>query len=88
MTQTATNSSTDLRPAARTSRVRLWIALAAAAMVFGVGLLGVLPFILDLPVIGVVLAFGSPRTTSLMPDPLAGGRVTPSSESRSWPHWP
>jgi Peptidase family M23 len=60
MTQTATNSSTDLRPAARTSRVRLWIALAAAAMVFGVGLLGVLPFILDLPVIGVVLAFGSP----------------------------
>ena len=60
MTQTATNSSTDLRPAARTSRVRPWIALAAAAMVFGVGLLGVLPFIFALPVIGVVLAFGSP----------------------------
>ena len=34
MTQTATNSSADLRPAARSSRVRPWIALAAAAVVF------------------------------------------------------
>ena len=60
MTQTATNSSTDLRPAARTSRVRPWIALAAAGVVFAVGLFGILPFIVALPVIGVVLAFGAP----------------------------
>ena len=68
MTQTATNGSADLRPAARSSRVRLWIALAAAAGVFAVGLLGVLPFIVALPVIGVVLAFGAP------PDHLADAR--------------
>ena len=35
---------------------------------FAFGLLGVLPFIVVLPVIGVVLAFGSP------PDPVARAR--------------
>jgi hypothetical protein len=68
MTQSATNPSNDLRPAARSSRVRLWVPLGAAAVVFGCGLFGVLPFILALPVIGVVLAFGSP------PDHLADAR--------------
>ena len=60
MTQTATSPGADIRPVARTSRFRPWIALAAAAVVFAVGLLGVLPFILALPVIGVMLALGSP----------------------------
>ena len=73
MTQTATNSSTDLRPAARSSRVRLWVALGAAAVVFGCGLFGVLPFILALPVIGVVLAFGSPPEHLTDARPLAHG---------------
>ena len=44
----------------RTSRVRPWIALAAAAVVFASGVSGILPFIFVLPVIGVVLALGSP----------------------------
>ena len=60
MTQIATNPGADIRPVARTSRVRPWIALAAAAVVFALGLLGVLPFMLVLPVIGVVLALGAP----------------------------
>ena len=34
MTQTATSPGADIRPVARTSRVRPWIALAAAAVVF------------------------------------------------------
>ena len=68
MSQSATNTSNDLRPAARPSRVRLWIALAAAAVVFGCGFLGVLPFILALPMIGVVLALGCP------PDHVADAR--------------
>ena len=33
MTQIATNPGADIRPVARTSRVRLWIVLAAAAVV-------------------------------------------------------
>jgi hypothetical protein len=60
MTTTATNTGAEIRPVTRSSRVRPWIALAAAAIVFAVGLLGVLPFIVALPVIGVVLALGSP----------------------------
>ena len=60
MTQTATNTGADTRPAGRTSRFRPWIALAAATVLFTCGLLGVLPFIVVLPVIGVVLALGSP----------------------------
>ncbi len=60
MTTTATNTGADIRLVTRSSRVRPWIALAAAAIVFAVGLLGVLPFIVALPVIGVVLALGSP----------------------------
>ena len=68
MTQTATNTGADIRPVARTSRFRPWIALAAAAVLFACGLLGVLPFIVVLPVIGVVLALGSP------PDHVADAR--------------
>ena len=68
MTQTATNIGTDIRPVRRSSRVRPWIALAAAGVVFACGLMGVLPLILALPVIGVVLAFGSP------PDHVADAR--------------
>ena len=60
MTQTATNTDAGRRPVARTSRFRPWIALAAATVLFTFGSLGVLPFIAVLPVIGVVLAFGSP----------------------------
>jgi peptidase M23-like protein len=60
MTQIATNPGADIRPVARTSRVRPWIALAAAAVVLALGLLGVLLFMLVLPVIGVVLALGAP----------------------------
>jgi len=41
--QIATNQGADIRPVARTSRVRPWIALAAAAIVLALGLLGVLP---------------------------------------------
>ena len=68
MTDTATNIRADIRPVARTSRFRPWIALAAAGVVFACGLLGVLPFIFALPVIGVVLAVGSP------PDHVADAR--------------
>ena len=60
MTQTTTDTVADIRPVARTSRFRPWIALAAATVLFTCGLLGVVPFILALPVIGVVLALGSP----------------------------
>ena len=88
MTQTATNSSTDLRPAARTSRVRPWIALAAAAMVFAVGLLGVLPFIFALPVIGVVLAFGSPPDHVAPARPIARRPRNAVIGVALLPHWP
>jgi hypothetical protein len=60
VTTTATNTGAEIRPVTRSSRVRPWIALAAGAIVFTVGLLGVLPFIVALPVIGVALALGSP----------------------------
>ncbi len=68
MTQTATNTGAGIRPVARTSRFRPWIALAAATVLFGCGLLGVLPFIVVLPVIGVVIALGAP------PDHVADAR--------------
>ena len=68
MTQTATDIDADIRPVARTSRFRPWIALAAAAVLFACGLLGVLPFIVVLPVIGVVIALGAP------PDHVADAR--------------
>ena len=48
MTQTATNTGAGIRPVARTSRFRPWIALAAATVLFACGLLGVLPFIVVL----------------------------------------
>jgi hypothetical protein len=60
MTQIATNPGADVGPVARTSRVRPWIAVGSAIAVFALGLLGVLPFMLVLPVIGVVLALGAP----------------------------
>jgi hypothetical protein len=60
VTTTATNTGAEIRPVIQSSRVRPWIALAAAAIVFAVGLFGVLPFIVALPVIGVALALGSP----------------------------
>ena len=68
MTRTATSSGADLGRVGRALRVRPWIALAAAAVGFALGLLGVLPFIFVLPMIGVVLALGSP------PDHLADAR--------------
>jgi hypothetical protein len=71
MTETATNIGADIRPIARTSRVRPWIALAAAAAVFAFGLFGFLPFVVVLPVIGVVLALGTP------PDYVAHTRRSP-----------
>src|SRR5215210_7293761 len=60
MTQTATDLGAGIRPVTRTLRVRPWIALAVAAVVFASGLLGFLPIILAVPLIGVVLALGSP----------------------------
>jgi hypothetical protein len=71
MTQIATNPGADVGPAARTSRVRPWIALGAAAAVFALGLLGVLPFMLVLPVIGVVLALGAPTDHVIHAQPIA-----------------
>jgi len=68
MTQTGTDIGAGIRPVVRSSRVRPWIALAAATVVFACGLFGFLPFIVVLPVIGVVLAFGAP------PDYVAHGR--------------
>src|SRR5918995_2987394 len=68
MLQTATDIGADIRHVRRTSRGRPWIALAAAAVVFACGLLGVLPFILALPMIGLVLALGCP------PDHVADAR--------------
>jgi len=71
MTQTATSSGVDLRPAGRASRVRPWIALASAAVVFALWLLGVLPFVLVLPVIGVALALGAPPDHAVDARPIA-----------------
>ena len=71
MTETATKIEADIRPIIRTSRVRPWIAVAAAVAVFTCGLLGVLPFILALPVIGVVLALGSPPDQAADARPIA-----------------
>ena len=42
------------------SRLRLWIALAAAAVLFVAVLLGLVPFTYAVPVIGLVLALGVP----------------------------
>jgi hypothetical protein len=70
MTTTATNTGAEI-PGHAIFPVRLWIAVAAAAIVFAVGLLGVLPFILALPVIGVVLALGSPPDYVGAPRPVA-----------------
>ena len=71
MTQTAANSNTNLPPTARPSRVRPWIAVAAAGVVFAGGLFGILPFIVALPVIGVVLAFGAPPDHAAHARPIA-----------------
>ena len=53
MTQTVIDPGADIRPLKRASRLRPRIALTAAAVVFTVGLSGILPFIFVLPVIGV-----------------------------------
>ena len=88
MTQTATSHGADIRPVARTSRSRPWIALAAAAVVFAFGLLGVLPFIVVLPMIGVVLAFGSPPDHVADARPIARRPRNAVLGSRVSPHWP
>jgi hypothetical protein len=74
MAQTADEIDAGRRPVARTSRVRPWIALAAVAVVFASGLLGVLPFIFVLPMVGVVLAFGSPPDRVAEARPIAWRR--------------
>ena len=66
MTQTAPPIGADIRPVTRTARVRPWIALAAAAVLFALVMLGLLPFTYAAPVIGVVLALGSPRSALLL----------------------
>ena len=83
MTQTATNHGADIRPVARTSRVRPWIALAAGAVVFACRLARC-PALHrrstgDRCGAGLWLATGPCRCT---PGRSPGGRVTPSSESR------
>jgi hypothetical protein len=60
MLQTATNIRAGIQPMRRTSRLRPWIALATAAIAFALGVFGLLPFIFAVPVVGVVLALGSP----------------------------
>ena len=72
----------------RTSRVRAWIALAAAAVVFACGFLGVVPFILALPLIGVMLALGSPPDHVADTRPIARRPGNAVLESRWWRHWP
>ena len=86
MTQTASNIGVDIRPVTRTSRVRPWIALAAGAVVFVLGLLGVAPFVLVLPVIGVGLALGSSPDHVVHPRP-PGGCAMPCWESPWSPRW-
>jgi hypothetical protein len=89
MTTTATNTGAEIRPVTRSSRVRPWIALAAAAIVLAVGLFGVLPFIVALPVIGVVLALGSPPDYVGAARPVAYGPRTDLrlTRSPSAPRW-
>ena len=60
MTQTAPPIGADIRPVTRTARVRPWIALTVAAVLFALIMFGLLPFTYAAPVIGVVLALGSP----------------------------
>jgi hypothetical protein len=60
VTQTALPIGADIRPVTRRARVRPWIALAAAAVLFALIMFGLLPFTYAAPVIGVVLALGSP----------------------------
>ena len=60
MTPTTSAIDADIRPVTRIARARPWIALAAAAVLFALSMFGLLPFIYAAPVIGVVLALGSP----------------------------
>ena len=82
MTQTAPRIGADIRPVTRTARGPALIALAAAAVLFALVMLGLLPFTYAAPVIGVVLALGSPRSALLLFSPVSsssdGGRVSAS----------
>ena len=60
MTQLTTDGPTGSRRAGRRSRLRSWIALAAAAAVFVTVVLGLVPFTYAAPLIGLVLALGAP----------------------------
>jgi hypothetical protein len=60
MTRTAPDIGADIPPVTRMSRIRPWIALAAAAVLFALVVFGFVPFTYAAPVIGVVLALGSP----------------------------
>jgi hypothetical protein len=71
MTQTTTRIDHNTRPVTRASRFRPWIALAAAAVLFVVSFLGVLPFTYVVPVIGIVLSLGSPSDYRGEPRPIA-----------------
>lgn len=64
-------TDTDVRPAAHPSRGRPLIALAVAGAALAASLLGLLPFVVVLPVIGVVLALGSPPDHIARPRPIA-----------------
>jgi hypothetical protein len=71
VTQTAPPIGADIRPVTRTARVRPWIALAAAAVLLALVIVGLLPFTYAAPVIGVVLALGSPRDYAGQARPVA-----------------
>jgi Peptidase family M23 len=60
VTPTTSAIDADIRPATRVARVRPWIALAAAAVLFALVVFGFWPFTFAAPVIGMVLALGSP----------------------------
>ena len=77
MTQTAPPIGADIRPIRRTGRVRPWIALAVAALLFALVMFGLLPFTYAAPLIGVVLALGSPPDYAGQARPVA--RRTPNA---------
>ena len=72
MTRTAPNIGAGIGPVTRTTRVRPWIALAVAAVLFALVVLGFVPFTFGALVIGVVLAFGSPPDYVGQARPVAG----------------
>ena len=72
MTRTAPHIGADIRRFPQTRRVRPWIALAAAAVLFALVVFGFVPFTFGAPVIGVVLALGSPLDYVGQARPVAG----------------